>query len=136
MMGIQAEGSAAIVKGHRILHPETIATAIRIGNPASWKKAEEARDESKGTIDMVNDEKIIEAYKLLTELEGVFCEPASAASVAGLIKLKDTIKENSKIVCILTGNGLKDPDCAINNAKSKVQKTTSDIKDIIKLMHI
>ena len=136
MMGIQAEGSAAIVKGERILHPETIATAIRIGNPASWKQAEAARDESKGTIDMVNDEKIIEAYKLLANLEGVFCEPASAASVAGLIKLKDTIKPNSKIVCILTGNGLKDPDCAIKNAISQVQKTSADIKDIVKLMHL
>ena len=136
MMGIQAEGSAAIVKKQRILHPETIATAIRIGNPASWKQAEAARDESNGTIDMVNDEKIIEAYKLLAELEGVFCEPASAASVAGLIKLKDIIKPKSRIVCILTGNGLKDPDCAIKNAVSQVQKTSTDIKDIIKLMHL
>ncbi len=136
MMGIQAEGSAAIVKGERILHPETIATAIRIGNPASWKQAEAARDESKGTIDMVNDDKIVEAYKLLAELEGVFCEPASAASVAGLIKLKDTIKPKSRIVCILTGNGLKDPDCAIKNAVSQVQKTSADIKDIVKLMHL
>ena len=136
MMGIQAEGAAAIVKGERIMHPETIATAIRIGNPASWKKAEAARDESKGTIDMVNDEKILEAHSLLASLEGVFVEPASAASVAGLIKLKNEIKPNSKIVCILTGNGLKDPDCAIKNAKSQVQKTSSDIKDIAKLMHL
>ncbi len=85
---------------------------------------------------MVNDDKIIEAYKLLAQLEGVFCEPASAASVAGLIKLKDTIKPKSRIVCILTGNGLKDPDCAIKNAVSQVQKTSTDIKDIIKLMHL
>ena len=134
MMGVQAEGSAAIVKKMRIMHPETIATAIRIGNPASREKAENARDESKGVIDMVNDEKILEAHSLLASTEGVFCEPASAASVAGLIKLKDTIKPNSKIVCILTGNGLKDPDCAIKNAKSKVQKTSSNLKDIIKLM--
>ena len=118
------------------MHPETIATAIRIGNPASWKKAEAARDESKGTIDMVSDEKILEAYNLLASLEGVFCEPASAASVAGLIKLKDEIVPNSKIVCILTGNGLKDPDCAIKNAVSKVQKTSADIKDIVKLMNL
>ena len=136
MMGIQAEGSAAIVKKQRIMHPETIATAIRIGNPASWKQAEAARDESNGTIDMVNDTKILEAYKLLASLEGVFCEPASAASVAGLIKLKDTIKPKSRIVCILTGNGLKDPDCAIKNAVSEVQKTSTDIKDIIKLMKL
>lgn len=122
MMGIQAEGAAAIVKGERIMHPETIATAIRIGNPASWKKAEAARDESKGTIDMVNDEKILEAHSLLASLEGVFCEPASAASVAGLIKLKNEIKPNSKIVCILTGNGLKDPDCAIKMQNHKFKK--------------
>ena len=134
MMGIQAEGSAAIVKGHKIDNPQTIATAIRIGNPASWKQAEAARDESKGTIDMVSDEKIIEAYNLLASTEGVLAEPASCAPVAGLIKLKDTIKPKSKIVCILTGNGLKDPDCAIKYAKSPVEKTTSDIKDIVKLV--
>ena len=134
MMGIQAEGSAAIVKGHKIDAPQTIATAIRIGNPASWKQAEAARDESKGTIDMVSDEKIIEAYNLLASTEGVLAEPASCAPVAGLIKLKDTIKPKSKIVCILTGNGLKHPDCAIKYAQSPVEKTTSDIKDIVKLM--
>lgn len=134
MMGIQAEGSAAIVKGHKIDNPQTIATAIRIGNPASWKQAEAARDESKGTIDMVSDEKIIEAYNLLASTEGVLAEPASCAPIAGLIKLKDTIKPKSKIVCILTGNGLKDPDCAIKYAKSPVEKTTSEIKDIVKLM--
>ena len=134
MMGIQAEGSAAIVKGYKIDCPQTIATAIRIGNPASWKQAEAARDESKGTIDMVSDEKIIEAYNLLASTEGVLAEPASCAPIAGLIKLKDTIKPKSKIVCILTGNGLKDPDCAIKYAKSPVEKTTSEIKDIVKLM--
>ncbi len=134
MMGIQAEGSAAIVKGHKIDNPQTIATAIRIGNPASWKQAEAARDESGGTIDMVSDEKIIEAYNLLASSEGVLAEPASCAPIAGLIKLKDTIKPKSKIVCILTGNGLKDPDCAIKYAKSPVEKTSSDIKDIVKLM--
>ena len=134
MMGIQAEGSAAIVKGCKIESPQTIATAIRIGNPASWKQAEAARDESKGTIDMVSDEKIIEAYNLLASTEGVLAEPASCAPIAGLIKLKDTIKPKSKIVCILTGNGLKDPDCAIKYAQSPVEKTTSNIKDIVKLM--
>lgn len=134
MMGFEAEGAAAIVKGERIMKPETIATAIRIGNPASWKQAEAARDESGGTIDMVSDEKIIEAYNLLASSEGVLAEPASCAPIAGLIKLKDTIKPKSKIVCILTGNGLKDPDCAIKYAKSPVEKTSSDIKDIVKLM--
>ncbi len=136
MMGVQAEGSAAIVKDEIIKNPQTLATAIRIGNPASWKQAVAARDESKGTIDMVNDEKIVEAYQLLASSEGVLAEPASCASVAGLIKLKDTIKPNSKIVCILTGNGLKDPDCAIKYANSPVEKTTSEIKDIIKLMNL
>lgn len=136
MMGIQAEGSAAIVKGERIMNPETLATAIRIGNPASWKQAEAARDESKGTIDMVNDEKIIEAYRLLASTEGVLAEPASCASVAGVIKLKDELKLGAKVVCILTGNGLKDPDCAIKYAASAVEKTTSNLGDIVKLMNL
>ena len=134
MMGIQAEGSAAIVKGHRIDNPETIATAIRIGNPASWKQAEAARDESGGTIDMVNDEKIIEAYNLLASTEGVLAEPASCASIAGVIKLKDQLKQGARIVCILTGNGLKDPDSAIKYASSPVEKTSAELSDIVKLM--
>jgi len=134
MMGIQAEGSAAIVKGQVIKNPETIATAIRIGNPASWKQAEAARDESGGTIDMVSDEKIIEAYNILASKEGILAEPASCASIAGLIKLKDQVVQNSKLVCILTGNGLKDPDSAIKYAKSPVEKTTSELSDIVKLM--
>ena len=134
MMGIQAEGSAAIVKGHKIENPETIATAIRIGNPASWKQAEAARDESGGTIDMVNDEKIIEAYKLLASTEGLLAEPASCASVAGVIKLKDTLVAGARLVCILTGNGLKDPDSAIKYASSPVEKTSSELSDIVKLM--
>jgi len=134
MMGIQAEGSAAIVKGQVIKNPETIATAIRIGNPASWKQAEAARDESGGTIDMVSDEKIIEAYNILASQEGILAEPASCASIAGLIKLKDQVVQNSKLVCILTGNGLKDPDSAIKYAKSPVEKTTSELSDIVKLM--
>lgn len=134
MMGIQAEGAAPIVKGHKIDNPETIATAIRIGNPASWRYAEAARDESKGTIDMVSDDEILEAYRKLTRFEGIFAEPASCASVAGLIKLKHMVKEGSKVVCILTGNGLKDPNCAIEYSKSEIHKTSSDIKDIIKVM--
>ncbi|MBU1146807.1 MAG: pyridoxal-phosphate dependent enzyme, partial [Candidatus Omnitrophica bacterium] len=101
--------------------PETIATAIRIGNPASWKKAEAARDESGGLIDLVSDKEILEAYKLLAAKEGVFVEPASAASVAGILKLnkigyfKKT--KDPRIVCILTGHGLKDPDRAIKSIK-------------------
>ncbi len=115
MMGYEAEGSAAIVRNERIMNPETLATAIRIGNPASWDKAVAARDESKGTIGCVTDEKIVEAYKLIASCEGVFAEPASAASVAGLIQAheKGLVKAGSDIVCVLTGNGLKDPDNAI-----------------------
>lgn len=116
MMGFQAEGAAPIVKGHAIEKPETIATAIRIGNPASWKRAEAARDESGGMIDMVTDEEIVNAYKMLANLEGIFVEPASAAGVAGLIKLNENgyFKGSSAtVVCILTGHGLKDPDRAV-----------------------
>ncbi|MHB1456551.1 MAG: threonine synthase [Armatimonadota bacterium] len=118
MIGFQAAGSAPIVHGHPIAAPETIATAIRIGNPASWKQAEAARDESGGLIDMVTDEEILEAYKMLASLEGVFCEPASAASVAGVRKLASQgfFTEPATVVCVLTGHGLKDPDQAIKNA--------------------
>jgi threonine synthase len=137
MLGFQAQGSAPIVKGKPIKDPQTLATAIRIGNPASWKTAVEARDESHGLIDMVSDKQIIEAYKILAEKEGVFAEPASAASVAGLLKLirqqyfKNRSNEKCKIVCILTGHGLKDPERAIKTIKPpKVIK--ADFKSIIK----
>ena len=121
MCGFQAEGSAPIVRGKIIQNPETIATAIRIGNPASWKQAEQARDESGGLIDMVSDDEIINAYQILAEKEGVFVEPASASSVAGLLKLqkKGYFKQTKKarIVCVITGHGLKDPDRAIKIVK-------------------
>lgn len=136
MMGFEAEGAAAIVKGERIMNPETIATAIRIGNPASWKFAEAARDESNGMINFVTDEEIVKAYKLIASCEGVLAEPASAASVAGLVKFKDQVKEGSKIVCILTGNGLKDPDNAIKYSNDEVKKTSSDLTDILRAMNI
>ena len=136
MMGFEAEGAAAIVKGERILNPETLATAIRIGNPASWKFAEQARDESNGMINYVTDEEIVNAYKLIASCEGVLAEPASAASVAGLIKVKNQVKEGSKIVCILTGNGLKDPDNAIKYSNADVKKTSADLNDILKVMNI
>lgn len=138
VMGYEATGSAAIVRGERILKPETIATAIRIGNPASWKQAEAARDESKGCIDCVTDEEIISAYKLIAATEGILAEPASAASVAGLIKANklNMVEAGTKIVCILTGNGLKDPDSAIKYSGTKVKKTSSDINDILKVMNI
>lgn len=138
MMGFEATGSAAIVRGERILNPETIATAIRIGNPASWQQAEAARDESKGVIDCVTDEEIVAAYKLIASCEGILAEPASAASVAGLIKASKAglVETGSKIVCILTGNGLKDPDSAIKYSGVEVKKTSSDINDILKIMNI
>jgi len=115
MLGFQAAGSAPIVLGHPVKDPHTIATAIKIGNPASWKQAEAARDESGGLIDMVTDDEILDAYKLLAVKEGVFVEPASAASVAGIIKLSKSgyFKKAARIVCVLTGHGLKDPDRAI-----------------------
>lgn len=138
MMGFEAEGAAAIVRGERIMKPETLATAIRIGNPASWTQAENARNESKGKIGCVTDEKIIEAYKMLASTEGILCEPASAASVAGLIQANSEglVEQGTDIVCVLTGNGLKDPDNAIKYSNSDVKKTSSDLNEIIKVMEI
>lgn len=137
MLGFQAEGAAPIVKGYPIEKPETIATAIRIGNPASWDKAVKARDESGGLIDMVSDNEIIYAYKLLSEKEGIFCEPASAASVAGILKLskKGFFVGGETVVCTLTGHGLKDPDNAINNADKPItiEPKVSEILKIIGL---
>ena len=122
MIGFQAAGSAPIVMGHPIENPETIATAIRIGKPASWKQAEAARDESGGCIEAVTDEEILEAYNMLACMEGVFCEPASAASVAGVIKLNKAgyFQPGATIVCTLTGNGLKDPDTAMKGVAAPV----------------
>jgi threonine synthase len=118
MMGFQAAGAAPIVLGRVVPEPQTIATAIRIGNPASWQSAEKARDESKGVIDSVTDEEILKAYNLLGNKEGVFGEPASAAGVAGLIKLVEggLNVSGKRIVCIITGSGLKDPDTALSCA--------------------
>jgi threonine synthase len=134
MMGFQAEGAAPIVLGHPVDNPETFATAIRIGNPASWQTAIEARDMSKGAIDSVTDEEIRQAYKIVAS-EGIFCEPASAASIAGLIKYAKLGyfkgKKALKIVCVLTGNGLKDSDNAIKSSLSP-KKVKADIKEIIK----
>ncbi len=140
MLGFQAEGAAPIVRKKIIKNPETVATAIRIGNPASWKKAEAARDESKGIIDMVTDKQILEAYKLLANKEGVFVEPASAASVAGMLKMaKENFFENRfsgrpyKIVCVLTGHGLKDPDRAIAIAK-KPEALPAKLETVVNAM--
>jgi threonine synthase len=115
MMGFQAAGAAPIVLGHKVDKPETIASAIRIGNPVSWKLAEAARDESGGIIESVTDDDILDAYKRLASTDGVFAEPASAASVAGLFKLLKSgrMPGGATVVCTLTGHGLKDPDSAI-----------------------
>jgi threonine synthase len=117
MWGFQAEGAAPIVKGHPIDHPETIATAIRIGNPASWRQAVEARDDSGGMIDAVSDVQILAAHRLLSAREGIFVEPASAASVAGLLAAHAAglVPAGARIVCTVTGHGLKDPGWALKN---------------------
>ncbi|MBE9478294.1 MAG: threonine synthase [Chloroflexi bacterium] len=119
MMGFQAEGAAPIVRGYPIKEPQTVATAIRIGNPASWQKAVAARDESGGTIDMVSDDEILAAYRLMAAKGGIFGEPASAASLAGLIKLSrcGTDFSQKRVVCVVTGSGLKDPDNALKSTE-------------------
>ncbi|WP_344563545.1 threonine synthase [Streptomyces axinellae] len=122
MWGYQASGAAPIVRGEAVKEPSTIATAIRIGNPASWTLAEEARDQSGGFIDSVTDRQILRAYRLLAAQEGVFVEPASAASVAGLIQAAEQgkVDPGQCIVCTVTGNGLKDPDWAVAGAPQPV----------------
>ena len=136
MMGFQAAGAAPIVLGEPVARPETIATAIRIGNPASWEQAEAARDESKGMIDMVDDNEIVDAYLRLAREEGIFCEPASAASVAGLLKLPELGVDVSgkTIVCILTGNGLKDPGTAEKRALVELEYVEPDIDSVMNLL--
>ena len=137
MMGYQAAGAAPIVLGHPVAHPETVATAIRIGNPASWRLAEQARDESGGTIDMVSDAEILQAQGRIAALEGVFCEPASAASVAGLTKAiaEGRLHAGATVVCTLTGHGLKDPDTAIQHAPqpSKAPATLAGVLRVLGL---
>ena len=118
MMGFQAAGSAPLVLGHTVEQPDTIATAIRIGNPASWKGATDAVRESDGRIDKVTDEEILEAYKLVARTEGVFVEPACAAPLAGLIRCtrEGVLPEGCTIAATMTGHGLKDPDTAIQQS--------------------
>lgn len=132
MLGFQAAGSAPIVLGHPVEHPETVATAIRIGNPASWKLATAARDESGGLIDAVSDEQIVAAWRDLARLEGVFCEPASAAGVAGLRMLieQGRTERDARYVAVLTGHGLKDPGLAVEQF-AKPESVPADMPSII-----
>ncbi|SDC46101.1 threonine synthase [Pelagirhabdus alkalitolerans] len=134
MMGYEASGAAAIVHDRIFENPETVGTAIRIGNPASWKQAVKAREESEGVIDEITDDEMIEAYQWIAENEGIFAEPASNASVAGLFKaLKEgKVKEGSKVVCVLTGNGLKDPFTAIEHSDIKPTVLENDEELVMK----
>ncbi len=127
MLGFQAAGAAPIVSGVRVPAPQTIATAIRIGNPASWQQALDARNESGGDIQAVTDRQILSAYRMLAQREGVFVEPASAASVAGLLQAHEAglVPAGSRVVCTVTGNGLKDPDWAIAGAPKPVTVANS-----------
>ena len=130
MMGFQAEGAAPIVRGEPVARPQTIASAIRIGNPATWNGAIEARDGSGGVIDAVSDDEILEAYRLLANKEGIFCEPASAASFAGLMKMhrQGMDLSDKRIVCICTGNGLKDPDLAVSSSGGQTIEVPANIE--------
>jgi threonine synthase len=133
MFGFEAEGAAAIVYNRVFENPETIATAIRIGNPASWSLASAAIEESNGLIDAVSDEEILEAYKRLAREEGIFAEPASCASLAGIYKQiqKGNIQRGTKIVAVLTGNGLKDPDVAIDCSTIKPVHLPNDERVVV-----
>ncbi|MGE5397226.1 MAG: threonine synthase [Chitinophagales bacterium] len=134
MIGFQAEGANPIVRGEIVPHPETVATAIRIGNPASWKQAEAAARESGGFITDVTDEEILTAYQMVAGEEGVFIEPASAASIAGVLKKakQGLFKTDDKIVCVLTGHGLKDPDNAVKTAAISPTVVPADENAVLK----
>ncbi len=136
MLGFQAAGAAPIVLGRKVDKPETIATAIRIGNPASWKTAVAAKEESGGRIEAVTDDEILHAYSLVALSEGIFCEPASAASLAGVMKLnaEGYFKSGDSVVCTLTGNGLKDPDTVfkVSRKPSKVKGDLAAVEGVIK----
>ena len=137
MVGFQAAGAAPIVLGHIVENPQTVASAIRIGNPASWEAASNAVKESSGAIDSVTDEEILEAYRMVAATEGVFCEPASAASVAGVMKLSQQgkLREAEIVVCTLTGHGLKDADTAISvSAQPKTVRATRE--DVARLLRV
>ncbi|NJK99829.1 MAG: threonine synthase [Spirulinaceae cyanobacterium RM2_2_10] len=135
MFGFQAAGAAPLLAGHPIAQPQTVATAIRIGNPASWDKAIAVRDASQGEFNAIEDAEILTAYRLLAREAGIFCEPASAISVAGLLKLKARVPTGATVVCVLTGNGLKDPDCAIQNSHNAAKTgLTADCEALAKMM--
>jgi threonine synthase len=138
MFGFEAEGAAAIVRGVPVEKPETVATAIRIGNPASWKEAVAAAHESSGKIDFVSDDQILEAYQLLAGCEGVFCEPSSAASIAGLAKAIEsgTIPSNQNVVCVLTGNGLKDPDMPLRLCQTDLTPVPPSLSEMKAAMRL
>jgi threonine synthase len=135
MMGFQAAGAAPIVLGHVVEKPRTIATAIRIGNPASWKGAEAAALESGGEINLVTDEEIMEAYRMIAGTEGVFCEPASAASVAGVMKTNKLgiFKKGDVVVCTLTGHGLKDVEIAMAVSQKPIT-IKARLEDVVKVL--
>ncbi len=132
MCGYQAAGAAPFIQGAPIAHPETVATAIRIGNPQSWEKAKNAQTESGGWFDALQDEEILHTQKQLAEEEGVFCEPASATSLAGALRdiRQGKIKNHSRIVCTLTGNGLKDPDTAIGQCATPKKAIKAELQAV------
>ena len=137
LMGFQAEGAAPIVRGHPVDDPQTVATAIRIGNPASWRRAVAARDESGGVIDAVSDEEIMAAYRLLAQEEGIFAEAASAAALAGLMKLAARGMDlgDKTVVCIITGHGLKDPDTALS-ITAEVVEVSADLANVERVLEL
>ena len=132
MVGYQAAGAAPFIRGHMVDDPETVATAIRIGHPQSWEQAWKVKEESGGWFDECTDEEILAAQKLLAEEEGIFCEPASAASLAGAMRdIRDgKIKESSTVVCTLTGHGLKDPDIAIRQSTTAVVRVDAKLSEV------
>ena len=135
MMGFQAAGSAPLVTGERVFEPDTLATAIRIGNPANWSKAIAVKESSAGEFNPVTDDEILDAYRILAGEEGVFCEPASAASVAGLLKVKERVPDNATVTCVLTGNGLKDPSSAVDYSLNELkQGVPNEVDQVARVM--
>ncbi len=135
MMGFQAAGAAPIVTGQTVAHPDTVATAIRIGNPASWNRAIAVKEASRGSYHAVTDAEILAAYRMLAAHEGIFCEPASAASVAGMLKLKAQIPTGATVVCVLTGNGLKDPETAIQQPDGQfIQGIKPELTEVARVL--